>query len=198
MSQKVINAGLSISMSGSISDDFSLHVPNSGFSISNSLTLSNGVGDNQVNYIWAKEGKMGKSGSNTIDVYGTEEDIYGNLMLLSTLKVLIIKNTSTDKYSVLRVTTNGIGFITGTTPYLEVRPGSFTVVSSVLDGWEVTAGSADTITITNIGTEDGATYELMIAGVKIDESSSLSSFSSASSSSSSPLKSSSSSSSSSS
>jgi hypothetical protein len=196
MAQTLTNTSVSVSLYGSVTDKFDLHVPQSGFTITQGSSLANGTGDNQINYVWAKVGKMGSSGSNTIDLYGVESDIYGNLMVLNTLKVLVVKNTSTNPDSELRITTNGIGFIGGTTPYIPVEPGAFVNINSLLDGWDISPGTADTITITNTNSNDGATYEFMVGGVQIDASSSSSSYSSASSSSSSPLKSSSSSSSS--
>jgi len=196
MAQSIESASVNVSLSGTTTDNFALHVPSSGFSISQGSSLTNGVGDGAINYVWAKVGKMGASGSNTIDLYGAEADIYGNTMALNTLKILVIRNTSTDEDSELRITTNGIDFIGGTTPYIPIEPGGFVNINSLLDGWDISPGTADTITITNQNANNGADYEFMVAGVQIDESSSSSSYSSASSSSSSPLKSSSSSSSS--
>jgi hypothetical protein len=178
--QNVTSANLRVTLSGTVTDTFDLWTPEASFTINQDTSFTNGEGSGQVNFVWSKSGSMGASGSNTIDLIGSEEDIYGNVMALASLKSLIIRNTSTTG-SQLNITTNGIGFVTGTSPSIPVTAGGVLVLTHVTTGWALSAGSADTIVITNANASNGATYEIMIAGVKVDASSSSSSYSSASS-----------------
>jgi len=185
MGQNVTSASLRVTLSGTVTDTFDLWTPESSFTINQDSSLTNGEGSGEINFVWSKSGSMGASGANTIDLNGTEVDIYGNTLALDSLKVLIVRNTSTTGSS-LTITTNGIGFVSAGAS-VPLGAGDPFVTSNLTTGWAITAGSADTITITNDNAGNSASYEIMVAGVKIDASSSSSSFSSATSDSSSSL-----------
>jgi hypothetical protein len=166
-----------------MSDAFDLMTPEAQVSISNSLTPSDGEGTDQFNYAWADKGQLAASGTVTIDLIGSETGPFGNTMNLSKLKYIQVNNTSDDRStptdSEISVSTNGIGFLSGTTPKAHIDSGGCFINAAFRNGWTLTNGSADTITITNEDTEHAATYELVVLGVETNASSSSSSSSEA-------------------
>lgn len=194
MTQKISSGNFNAGFTGTITDGFDLMSPEARVSISNTVTPTNGEGTDNINYAWADKGQLAASGAVTIDLIGSETGPFGNTMNLSKLKYIQVNNTSsarsTPTNSVLAVTTNGIGFLSGTTPAALIDSGGCFINSSFRNGWTLTNGSADTITITNNSSEHAATYELVVLGVETNASSSSSSSSealnSSSSSSSSP------------
>lgn len=181
MTQNISGANVSASLIGRNTDPFPLHSPITSFLINQSSTITQGEGDAQINYVWGKTDKVGRSGSTTINLRdGSQKDIYDNVMSLKYLKTIIVVNRS-ETESKIRITTNGIGFIGGTTPYVNIEQNSHFGTVALNEGWEITAGSADTITIENINPNDGAIYEIFVSGTYVEASSSSSSYSSGSS-----------------
>jgi len=193
MAQELSTTTYNVIYTGTISDSQALMTGSAPFSISSLNQLENGEGEYQGNFVWSAEGKLGVGDSITFDLYGTTKDLYCNVMALETLKAIVLKNTGSSPIS---LTTNGISFITGTTPKIHVGANSVQTIADLDNGWTITDGVADTITIENTGTNTGTVYEIMFVGVQTENSSSSSSHSSASSESSSSESSSSNSSSS--
>jgi hypothetical protein len=189
MTQKLENAKLNLTFSGTISSGFDMFTPTADFSITKSESPTDGEGVNQVNFVYGDSGQLAASGSVTIDLFSSTTDPFGNAMQLATLKYIQVNNTSADRSSPtesdIKITTNGLGFISGTTDGEIVRSDGVFVNAAFRNGWTVTSGSADTITLTNQSSEKAATYEIVVAGTKTVESSSSSSSSEAGNSSSS-------------
>jgi len=190
MAQNIVSSILQVTLSGTVSDTFDLMNPQSTFSINENQSITNGADTNEGNFVFSDLGTIAASGSVTIDLKGSLVDIFGNTVDMDILKVIIVRNTSDQQTggaitSNLTVATNGIGFLTGTTPLVHVGPGSVFCASDLADGWTLAAGSADTVTIANTNTEAHAAYEFMVMGIITEESSSSDSYSSASSASSS-------------
>jgi len=197
MVQTLSNMDFSVAFLGSTTKNTHLNFsPIDSFNINQSVNLENGTGDGQADFVWADKNSVGRLGSKTYNLHDDYKDVFNNRLNFTHLKGIQVNNLSTR--ASLSVTTNGIGFIGGTTPSINVGPSSSTSTNTQDSGWVITPGSADTVTITNLSNEDGLDFEVLFVGVNInDNSSSVSSYSSGSSiSSSSPLKSSSSSSSS--
>lgn len=196
MAQNVSSALVLAQITGTVTDTFDLMSPTATFEILKSQALTNGTGNDQINYVWSDAHKIAIGGSKTYDLSGSDTGPHGNTLALTTLKVLAVRNVSPDNSSTAQVsiTTNGIGFMTGTTPSIKVPAGDVLMMTNLRAGWTITNTSADTITVTNDDSFNGAWIEFMVAGVVTDESSSSSSLSSLSSSSSSSPSSSSSSS----
>ena len=175
-----------VSLSGTINDTFDLMTPTANYDLTLTQTITNGTGENQGNIVYSDSGDISASGSVTIDLISTVTDVYNHQLNMSELKLIEIRNTSDQETggatsSIIKVETNGIGFLTGTNEYLTIGPGSAFTTSSLVSGWSLSAGSADTITITNQNASAHAAYEIMVMGVQSNESSSSSSFSSESS-----------------
>ena len=197
MAQNIESSLYTVTLSGTVSDTFALMVPQSTFNISQNTSIANGTGDDEGNFVWSTEGTIPAGGSVTIDLKGTNKDIFCNDVDMDVLKIIVVRNTSDSETggavtSKINVTTNGIGFLTGTAPTVHIGSGSVFTTSNLKDGWTLTAGSADTITITNENANAHAAYQAMFLGYIEDASSSSSSYSSASSDSSSSSSSSSS------
>jgi hypothetical protein len=165
---------------------YPLFTPEIPFSISQNETLSFGEGSDAITTVWAAKNNLGKSATRTYDLTEGITDVAGASLAFNTIKVLVLKNISDQFGSAAEITlsTNGIGFLSGTTPAISVPAGSSIMLSNLGSGWTINNGSADTLVLTNLDSGNGAWFELMVAGVIIDESSSSSSLSSESSSSS--------------
>lgn len=189
MTQRLDSGSFTGGFTGTMADDFDLMSPTALVSITNNPTLTDGEGVDQFNTAWTKEGQLAASGSVTVDLSGSETGPFGNTINLSKLKYIHVNNTSNDRStptnSEIKVETNGIGFVSGTSPAVHIGSGGCFINTSFRVGWTITNGSADTITITNTSSEHAATYELCVLGVTTVESSSSSSSSEAGNSSSS-------------
>jgi len=186
MAQNIVDSLLTVTLSGTVSDTFALMNPQSDFAITTAQDIANGSATNQGNFVWSGKGSIPASGSITIDLKGSNKDIFCNNVDIDVLKILLVNNTSDQETggavsSIVNISTNGIGFLTGAGAAIRIGPGSPFMVSDLDNGWTLTEGSADTFTITNENANAHASYEFMVLGYIEDASSSSSSYSSASS-----------------
>jgi len=187
MGQTLSGLNIVAQITGSVSDEFALHTPASSFRLANTISPDNGSGTDQANRENGWTGKLAPSGTATIDLNGTNKDVYGDSVTMDTLRALHVINSSNDINSSadIHISTNGLGFVANNSDKIVVRAGGSCLLVTTTNGWTVTAGSADTIVITNASAADGARYKVLAIGTEADVSSSSSSYSSASSSSSS-------------
>jgi hypothetical protein len=173
MAQTLTDINISLDFSGTTTKVTEmLFNPADPFEISQAITMTNGIGSNQANFVWADVNSVGRNGSKTYDLTSGDKDVFNNSMNFQTLKALVIKNTGNSQ---LEITTNGIGFIGGTSEKLILNGQSPLVLNAPVSGWDISAGTADTITLTNTSSEDGTSFEFMVLGVAVDENSSSSS-----------------------
>lgn len=186
--QSLSNAQYLIQLAGNVTNTVDLFTAGASFSCTHSASITNGVTAEKFNVVYTRKGKIAIGASVSIDLIGSVTDVYGDTVNMDALKVLIIKNTSDDNGSTAAITvsTDGIGFISDPSATLNLPAYSSLCLSNLNAGWTLTDESADTITLTNADTENGAWFELIVAGivtgVSSSSSSSLSSLSSSSSS----------------
>lgn len=139
----------------------------------NRLSLGSGTGLNQANKTYSENTTLVASGTKTIDVnvFGGAIDALGQAYALTTVKGIMIRNTSTDPTSNLTVaagSSNGWAGINGATTGVKVaiRPGGeFVLMAPDATGF-VVSSSNKTILLTNISSTAICTYQLQVLGAQ--------------------------------
>lgn len=139
--------------------------------ITSHYSITNGTAANQANGLWCDERTLSASASDSLDLSGGLTDIYGATLTFTKIKVLLVK-ASADNGDDLTVGSTSDSPDTGFSTWLgaeghsvRVAPGGLLlVVAPDADGFAVTAGTGDILTVAN--TDDAAvTYEIMLIGV---------------------------------
>jgi len=133
--------------------------------IQNEQALSNGntAATTNANQIWTDSRSLTATSEN-LDLAGGLTDAFGSTLTFTTVKLLMIKNTSTTSGENLTLSGNFLELdpFSGTSPTLDIDPGGVLFLSSPIDGYTVTGSTADILTI-NSGS-DTITYEIVIVG----------------------------------
>lgn len=139
--------------------------------------LTNGAGSGQANKVFRVRGSVGTASQrDSYDLAGGIEDIFGNIISFTLIKELRLVNRSIvagDDLNIGGSITGGINEIMGGsgTARLTVGPGVDSThpgefrVCSPRDGYSVSAGSADVVTVDYEGVSATISYDLIIIGV---------------------------------
>lgn len=127
-------------------------------------SLTNGTGDNKADRFF-RVSASAAAAAVTYDLdSGDLVDIYGNAITFTKIRALVIVNKSTTSGEILTI--GGDWFTTkvlsGTTPSLDIQPDSTLFLTAAIDGYVVTATSADVLSI-----DPGAntiSYDLILVG----------------------------------
>lgn len=176
------------STSKTLSMDTALGNPEASVNLALSSTLQNGRGANQATLLWYDAQTLAASGTENVDLVGTEETAYGDTVNFDRVKGFIVKNTSSGTDTILRVggagATAWFGWISANDDYIRIRPGGVAyILAPDATAYDCSAGN-DILKLENESATETLSYEIGIIGVEIDSSSSSSSESSSSSSSS--------------
>jgi hypothetical protein len=125
-----------------------------------------GTAANQANYFFKSEQTIASGGTYTLDLSGTQQDIFGtNLAMTSVVSIMIINravdDSAADNTTNVTMTMTLAGIMGGTTPSIIMKPGEMFQRANANAGGlcAVTATTADTITLTNAA---GATAKVQI------------------------------------
>ena len=147
--------------------------------ISHELELSNGTGENQVNQSWHDTRTLSPAGNDDLDLAGVLTNAFGQTVTLTKIKkitiinngaVIAAENTPTAGEDLLvgGAAANPVTslFDGSATAKLPLKSGGALVISAPLDGYTVTAGSADVLRIAHdgIGVDD-INYTIKIEGI---------------------------------
>ena len=113
-----------------------------------SSAYSFGTGNNQINKIWQQERTVTAAAEN-LDLAGVLVDDFGNTLTFTLINFLIIENRSTTATEVLTITGSFCDaiFAAGGTYVDKIGPSGHWMKDNPIDGYVVTAGSADIITV---------------------------------------------------
>lgn len=130
-----------------------------------SQTYTHGTGANQANQPWGSEEVELAGAPGNIDLSGVVKDAFNATVAFSKIKELWIYNLSGTSGKILTLTGNfgDAAFAAGGTFSHIVPPNGHFHVSNPIDGYTVTAGTGDIITI-DPG-DDTITYKAWILGV---------------------------------
>lgn len=134
------------------------------------FTLSDGTGDAQANKLYtATRTITGASTADALDLAGGLTDIFGNTLTFTSIKAILIQNMNTTSGDDLTVGggTNPITSLWNgsTTAKARIKAGGCWFMSSRYDGFAITAGTADILTVEHHGATSQLTYDIMIIGV---------------------------------
>lgn len=124
--------------------------------------LTNGTGTDQGNEFWSDQRTV-TGASETLNIQdGSLSNSFGTTLTLAKVKHLLIFNRSTKSGNTLTVSGDFLTSI-GSATNIVVHPGGWLFLTSPIDGYTVTATTADEITI-NPGAAT-ITYDIAISGV---------------------------------
>jgi len=160
-----VTGKITAAVSANFSKDLDIGAVSATPQASVSLAFTSGAGANKVEAVGMKAGTVAGSGTVDIDLAGVLTDPAGDVITFTKVKGFIIKNT--EDVGV------GTGFEVGGTfaswvkaagDEVVVHPGGFLAIGDPgAGGYGVTAGSADTITLTNLDATD-QDYEVVVLG----------------------------------
>lgn len=129
---------------------------------------ADGTSTNQADVAFFKKYALSASGTQVLDLAGSLTDDFGRTVTFAKIRAICFENTSTTSGDTVTVgpdATNGITtIITGTTPKVDIDPGGVVLLTSPVDGWSVTGGSADEIILTETGGANTVTVRVLIVG----------------------------------
>lgn len=126
-------------------------------------TIANGNGPNQADLILHGTETIEVVSPLTIDLAGTAEDIFGNVVAMDRVKLIMIIVREEDSGGGLTVGGTFRSYLGGTTPTVSLPNGGCVVLfNPTLSAWSVTAGSADTVVLTATGA--ACTVDYVIVG----------------------------------
>lgn len=136
---------------------------------SQSFSLANGTGANQVNQVFSDQRTLGASSSEELDLSGTLLDALGNSITFTKIKSIVVSSASANggDIQVGGAAANGFNSWVGAVgDLIAIKPGgAFAIVAPDATGYAVTAGTGDLLKIANTDAA-GATYNITILGVE--------------------------------
>lgn len=161
----------SIKISAKSQQILELDLGSAGYSPEEVLTysLADGTGANQVNQVFADQRTLGATTSEEIDLSGGLTDVYGNSIVFTKIKAIIVSAASANggNIEVGGSATNGFDTWVGATgDYVVVPPGgALAVIAPNATGFAVTAATGDLLKINNTDSASG-TYNITLIGVQ--------------------------------
>ena len=130
-------------------------------------TMATGTGDNQADLAFADTRTLAASATEDLDLAGSLVDALGDTLTFVDVKAIYIRAAAanTNNVEVTPAAANGFeGPFADAIDQVDIPPGGSFQVTAPVDGWAVTAGTGDLITITNSGAGTGVTYDVIIVG----------------------------------
>ena len=164
--QKETNVGVNTSNSG-------------GFSFSKSYPYANTGAVNTVSKFYVNQLSLAAAGSTTIDLAGSLADPFGDTITFTKVRYIYIELVLDDTKDSTGIEIGGgsnlfgtFFSLSGTSPVAKIklqRGGNFQLVAGSGDGYDVTAGTGDILTLTNnaqgAAVDGGAIIRICVAGI---------------------------------
>ena len=161
---KIVTGKVRATLSAAFSEAKDVGTVQSTPALSVNDVFTNGSGANKIEAVVYDTGSIAASGSADVDLAGALKDPAGDAVTLTKVKGFIVKNTSTTGDG---ITVGGTfaSWLAAGGDAVKVMPGGSIVVSNpTADGYAVTAGSADVMTLTNLDSVNAQTYEVEVLG----------------------------------
>jgi len=134
-----------------------------------SLTLTDGAAANQANKFFADTRTIAASGTDTLDLVGTLTDTFGALINFTKIKAIVVVARGANVNDVVIGGAVANGFVSpfgAATDKVKVKPGgAFAIFAPDVNGYAVTAATADLLQIANSAAGTSVTYDIVIVGV---------------------------------
>lgn len=144
-----------------------LGTPSFPLDYNNVVKLTSGTAANKADLLFSDSRTLGASATEDLDLAGGLTDPLGATLTFVKIKSIFIKavtgNTNTVK--VKPAAANGfLGPFNAAADTLIIPAGGQIMLTAPVNGWTVTAGTGDLLTITNGGAGTSVTYEIIIIG----------------------------------
>jgi hypothetical protein len=163
-----LSTSVVFSVSGNFVNDLDLGTdPTYNFKAGNTISLTNGVGANQADKVFADQRTLAASNSEDLDVVaGGLTDAFGTTFTLAELKVLMVCASSANTNNVvLGGDANSVPFLSTAATTVAIKPGGcFQLADPSAGGIAVTTGTGDIIQVANSGAGTSVTYDIVIVG----------------------------------
>lgn len=137
-------------------------------SFSSTNNFADGVGADQAKEVFADTRTLTASSNEDLDLSGVLLDAFGVAIVLTKIKALIVKADPTNVNDVVvgAAASNAISTIFGATTHtVKVKPGGLLVlVAPDVNGYGVTAATADLLRVTNGGAGTSVNYTIIVIG----------------------------------
>lgn len=161
---------INLSVSALLSSALDLVTSQAPLKFEQAFTLTDGTGANQANNVFSDTRTLAASGSESLDLAGVLTNAFGATLTFTKIKAIFIAADSTNTNDVVvgGAATNAFASMFGAaTDKIKVKPGgAFAIVAPDVNGFAVTAGTADLLQIANSGGTTGVTYDIIIIGVE--------------------------------
>ena len=134
---------------------------------SESNSLANGTAASQADLLFSDTRTLSASGTEDLDLSGSLSDAFGNTLAFVKVKSILIVASSdnTNDVQVEPAAANGfLGPFAAVGDQLDIPPGGSIMLNAPVNGWTVTAGSGDLLTITNSAGTTSVEYDIVIVG----------------------------------
>lgn len=131
-------------------------------------SLTSGTGANQANVIFTDERTVADSASDNIDLAGGLDNPFGDVITFDAVKLIYIKASATNTDDIILGGAMSYAFqgpLGDTDQTVAIAPGGVFLVAAPVDGWPVSPGTGDILTILNASGDDPATYDIVLVGV---------------------------------
>lgn len=133
-----------------------------------SVNFSDGTGAGKANKVFADTATLAASATAAIDLNGTLLDAFGAVVSFTKIRALVITAAAGNTNDVQVGGAAANGFIApfgAATDKIKVKPGgAFALIAPDVNGYGVTAATADLLQITNGGAGTGVTYSIIVIG----------------------------------
>ena len=133
----------------------------------NTINLADGTGASQADLLFSDTRTLTASATEDLDLAGGLTDVFGSVLTYVKVKAIIIKAASgnTNNVEVKPAAANGfLGPFNAAADTLEIPPSGQISLFAPVNGWAVTAGTGDLLTITNGSSGTSVTYDIIIIG----------------------------------
>lgn len=165
-----LTSKLSVGVSGKQTTTLDFGTPEASLAKTFSVSLASGTGAGQADRIFTDTRTLGASGTEDLDLAGVLTDAFGATLTFAKVKAIYIAAAAGNTNNVVVGGAASNGFITwvgGATHTVTVRPGgAFALFAGSADanGYAVTAGTGDKLTVTNSAGTTSVTYDIAVIG----------------------------------
>jgi hypothetical protein len=164
------SASVVAKITGTLTDSADLQAQTSALISALTFALTDGSGANHINQMWSDQRTLSASATEDHDLAGGLTDVYGNTITFTKIKAILVSAAAanTNGVEVGGAAANGFdSWVGAAEDHVIVKPGGvLLIVAPDADGYAVTAGTGDLLTITNDAGSTAVTYDIVLLGVE--------------------------------
>jgi len=164
-----LTASLAVNLTAQFSNPLDVGAASYPVQYSPNYVLTDGTGANQAKSVFVDTRTLTASSSEDLDLSGVLLDAFGNALSFTKIKALIIQADAANVNDVVvgGATSNGaFPFFGASTERVKVKPGGVVAfIAPDVNGYAITAGTADLLKVLNGGAGTSVIYTIAIVGV---------------------------------